>query len=91
MSGPTSEQPGQRQVDADGLLRHLVRPDVEDVLAHVEVDGLFVGRLVIAQQQDFVALLKRKQQDLILRREEGGEQRQAKSDHSPLKMQLLLL
>lgn len=52
---------------ADWLLRHFVRTNMENVLAHVVVSGLLVEGLVIALHQDFVALFKCKQQDLILR------------------------
>lgn len=52
---------------ADRLLRHFVRTDMEDVLAHVVVSWLPMEGLVIALHQDFVALFKCKQQDLLLR------------------------
>lgn len=51
---------------ADGLLRHFVRRNMEDVLAHVVISGFPVEGLVIAFHQDFVALFKAKQQELIL-------------------------
>lgn len=70
ISSPTSQQPGDGQMYADRLLRHFVRADMEDVLAHVEVNGLPAERLVIALHQVFVALFKCKQQDLGLKRAE---------------------
>lgn len=54
---------------ADRLLRHFVRTNMEDVLAHVVVSGLSMEGLVIALHQDFVALFKRKQQDLVLNKQ----------------------
>lgn len=54
---------------ADRLLRHFVRTNMEDVLAHVVVSGLPMEGLIIALHQDCVALFKCKQQDLILRGE----------------------
>lgn len=51
---------------ADGLLRHFVRTNMEDVLAHVVISGFPVEGLVIALHQDFVALFKAEQQELIL-------------------------
>lgn len=52
---------------ADWLLRHFVGTNVEDVLQHVVVSGLPMEGLVIALHQDFVALFKCKQQDLVLK------------------------
>lgn len=51
---------------ADGLLGHFVRTNVEDVLAHVVVSSFSLEGLVIALHQDFVALFKCEQQDLVL-------------------------
>lgn len=52
---------------ANRLLRHFVRANMEDVLAHVVVSCLPTEGLVIALHQDFVALFKCKQQDLVLK------------------------
>lgn len=57
---------------ADRLLRHFVRTNMEDVLAHVVVGGFPMEGLVIALHQDFVALFICKQQDLILRGQRGN-------------------
>lgn len=62
---------------ADRLLGHFVRTNMEDVLAHVVVSRLSLKGLVIALHQDFVALFKCEQQDLIL-----GGRKQAIIDHS---------
>lgn len=51
---------------ADRLLGHFVGTNMEDVLAHVEVSSFILEGLVIALHQDFVALFKCQQQDLIL-------------------------
>ncbi len=67
INSPTSQQPGDGQMYADRLLRHFVRTNVEDVLAHVKVWGFPDEGLVIALHQDFVALFKCKQQDPFLR------------------------
>ena len=52
---------------ANWLMRHFVWTNMEDVLAHVVVSGLPTEGLVTALHQDFVALLKCKQQDLVLK------------------------
>lgn len=54
-------------MDADRLLGNFVRPNMKDVFAHVEVSGLLTEGLVGALGQNCVALLKRKQQDLLLK------------------------
>lgn len=51
---------------ADRLLGHFVGTNMEDVLAHVEVSSFTMEGLVIALHQNFVALFKCQQQDLIL-------------------------
>lgn len=51
---------------ADRLLGHFVGTNMEDVLPHVEVNSFILEGLVIALHQDFVALFKCQQQDLIL-------------------------
>ena len=60
-------------MNADRLLGHFVWMNMENVLAHVVVSSLSLEGLVIALHQDFVALFKCKQQDLIL----GGATKQS--------------
>ena len=57
---------------ADRLLGNLVRSDVEDVLAHVEVRRLAVECPVIAEDQGVVAIAEGLQQDLLLRTHKRG-------------------